>query len=149
MGHIPFCFYPSLLEQWLNCFNNLYMGKTFKRQIKCSLERVQIELSRGHWILNTTHISLSIQSYPRSQTIHTNPCTHTRTHNHPHSQSTHISTHTHTIPTLTQHTSIYTQSPTFSTQHLHACTHNNTHIHFSTLDGFTTSREISCAFCPK
>lgn len=146
MGHIPFCFYPSLLEQWLNCFNNLYMGKTFKRQIKCSLESVQIELSRGHWILNTTHISLSIQSYPHSQSTHINPCTHAHTHNHPHSQSTHISPHTQSSHSQHSiHQSIYTLSPTFSTQHMHARTHN----HFSALDGLTTSREISCAFCPK
>lgn len=111
MGHIPFCFYPSLLEQWLNCFNNLYMGKTFKRQIKCSLESVQIELSRGQWILNTTHINLNIQSYPHSQ--HTPVHTHTHNphilntayinpyiHNHPHSQHstcTRAHAHTHTI----------------------------------------------------
>lgn len=100
MGHIPFCFYPSLLEQWLNCFNNLYMGKTFKRQIKCNLESVQIELSQGHWILNTKHTNPSIQ-------------------NHPYSQSTYISAraHAHTIThILNQHTSVQADKIT----HIHS-----------------------------
>jgi len=108
MGHIPFCFYPSLLEQWLNCFNNLYMGKTFKRQIKCSLESVQIELSRGHWILNTTHINWSIQNYPHSQSTYIN---------HPHSESTHISPHTHTITHI------------LNTAYISPCMHTRAHTH--------------------
>jgi len=140
MGHIPFCFYPSLLEQWLNCFNNLYMGKTFKRQIRCSLESVQIEMSRGHWILNTTHISLSIQNYPHSQTPHINPCTHTITHTLNQHTSVHTCTHIHThnphilnTAYINPCTHTYTQSPTFSTQHTpvhaRACMHAHTHTH--------------------